>query len=253
MKNYVKILLMVAVAVIPWTQSTQAQDGAKPGPVEAFFCKMQSGKSMKDLVQVSERFSKWAKKNDPGYSAWILTPQFAQYMEVPQVIWLGSNTSGNDMGKGLDAWRASGGDIQEAFDSVISCGGHSVASSVEINAPDGSPGDGVVMFTQCNMAEGSDWSKAVAAHKKYSAAMRSMGAKNSNWLFFPMLGASSEVDFDYWGVATFNSYTDFFAAYEIYVNGGGWQKGMELMNGVADCSMVSPSVWDVKLVRQGDS
>ena len=80
-----------------------------------------------------------------------------------------------------------------------------------------------------------------------------MGAKNSNWLFFPMLGGSSEIDFDYWGVATFNSYTDFFAAYEIYVNGGGWQKGMELMNGVADCSMVSPSVWDVKLVRQGDS
>jgi len=254
MKHYVKILLMLAVAVIPWTQSIQAQEaGAKPGPVEAFFCNLQSGKSMKDLMQVTERFNKWANKNDPGYSAWILIPQFAQFTETPQVVWLGAHESGNNMGKGLDAWQASGNDIQEAFNSVMTCGIHSVASSVEINVPDGPPGDGVVMFTQCSFADGSDWTKAIAAHKKYSAAMRSMGAKNSNWLFFPMLGGLRDRDFDYWGVATFKSWTDFFAAYEIYVNGGGWKKGMELMNGVADCGVGSATAWDVKLVRQGDS
>ena len=208
---------------------------------------------MKDLMQVTERFNKWANKNDPGYSAWILTPQFAQFTETPQVVWLGAHESGNNMGKGLDAWQASGNDIQEAFNSVMTCGIHSVASSVEINVPDGPPGDGVVMFTQCSFADGSDWTKAIAAHKKYSAAMRSMGAKNSNWLFFPMLGGLRDRDFDYWGVATFKSWTDFFAAYEIYVNGGGWQKGMELMNGVADCGVGSATAWDVKLVRQGDS
>ena len=28
-------------------------------------------------------------KNDPDYSAWILTPRFGQFVELPQVVWLG--------------------------------------------------------------------------------------------------------------------------------------------------------------------
>lgn len=254
MKAFTTAVLMFTVAVTTWTQSTQAQEtSAKPAPIEAFFCNLQPGKDMKDLMQVAQRLSKWADKNDPDYSAWILTPQFGQFGELPQVVWLGSNPSGNAMGKGLDAWQATGDDIQEAFNSVMACGSHSLVSSVEINAPDGPPGDGVVMFTQCSIADGSDWSKAVGAHKKYSAAMRSLGAKNSNWMFFPMLGGMADRDFDYWGVATFNNWTDYFAAYELYVNGGGWQKGMEILNGVASCGQGTATVWDVKLVRQAAS
>jgi len=254
MKAYATAVFVFTMAVTTWVQPALAQEaGAKPGPIEAFYCNLQPGKSMKDLMQVAQRISKWADKNDPSYSAWILTPQFAQYGEVPQVIWLGSNPSGNQMGKGLDAWQASGDDIEEDFNSVVACGGHALASSVEINAPDGPPEDGVVMFTQCSIADGSDWSKAVGAHKKYSAAMRALGAKNSNWMFFPMIGGTTDRDFDYWGVSTFKSWTDYFAAYELYVNGGGWKKGMESLNGVASCEVGSPSVWDVKLVRQGAS
>jgi hypothetical protein len=201
-------------------------------------------------MQVAERFKQWADKSNPDYAAWILSPQFGQFEELPQVIWLGSNTSGNSMGKGLDAWQAGGKDIQAAFDSVVACDSHSVASSIEVNAPDGPPGDGVVMFTQCKIAEGSNWEKVVAGHKQYSAALRGMGAKNSNWVFFPMVGAPADSGFDYWGVATFKNWADYFAAYELYVSGGGWQKGMELMKGVASCGQGTATVWDVKLVRQ---
>jgi hypothetical protein len=254
MKAITTAVVVFTMALTTWAQSALAQEaGAKAGPVEAFYCNLQPGKSMKDLMQVAKSFNKWADKNDPGYSAWILTPQFAQFGEAPQVIWLGSNASGNEMGKAMDAWRSGGGDIQKDFDSVMSCGGHALASSIEINAPDGPPGDGVVMFTECSFADGSDWSKAVGAHKKYSAMMRSLGAKNSNWMFFPMLGGVADRDFDYWGVATFNNWTDYFAAYEMYVNGGGWKKGMEIMNGVASCGQGTASVWDVKLVRQAGS
>ena len=105
MKAIPTVVFVFTMAVTTWAQSALAQEaGAKPGPVEAFYCNLQPGKSMKDLMQVAQRFSKWADKNDPSYSAWILTPQFAQFGEVPQVIWLGSNPSGNQMGKGLDAW-----------------------------------------------------------------------------------------------------------------------------------------------------
>ena len=252
MNAITKAVLMCAIASASWTQTAQAQDDAsKPGPVEAFFCDYQPGKGMSDLMDVAKRFAKWADKNDPSYSAWILTPAYGQFTELPQVVWLGSNPSGNEMGKAQVTWRASGGDLQKAFDKVIACGAHSVASSVPISPPEGNPGDGVVMFTQCEIDDDSDWMKAIAAHKSYSAAMRGLGSKGSTWLFFPMIGGSADSDFDYWGVTTFKSWTDFFAGYELYVNGGGWKKGMEAMNGAASCDQGSPSVWDVKLVRDG--
>jgi hypothetical protein len=245
---------MLAITAVSWTQTALAQDeGAKPGPVEAFFCNYQPGKDMNDLMKVTQRFNKWADKNDPSYSAWILTPAYGQFTEIPQLIWLGSNPSGNEMGKAQKSWRANGGDLQKEFDSVIACGGHSVASSVQISAPDGPPGDGVVMFTQCSIDDGSDWMKAITAHKKYSASMRALGAKNSNWLFFPMIGGTADRDFDYWGVSTFSSWPDYFAAYELYVNGGGWKKGIEALSGAASCNQGSPTVWDVKLVRSAAS
>ena len=245
------VVFGITAVLFAWAPAALSQDGgAKPAPVEAFYCNLQPGKSMKDLMKVADSFSRWAGKNSPSYAAWILTPQFATFTDGPQFIWLGSHPSGNDMGKGMDAYQASGGDVREAFDEVIACGQHGLASSVEINAPDGSPEDGVVMFTECNIAEGGDWQKAIAAHKQYSSAMRALGAKNSNWMFFPMLGGSGDRDFDYWGVSTFSSWTDYFAAYELYVNGGGWQKGMEAMKGAANCAVGSASVWDVKMVHK---
>ena len=253
MKAITAVVAGLALAISVSMQSALAQEGNGSSPVEAFFCNMQEGKTMKDLMQVAGKFAKWADKNDPEYSAWILTPRFAQFAQGPQVVWLGSNPTGNSMGKGLDSWIASGNDLQEEFNRVMQCAGHGLASSVEINAPDGPPGDGVVMFSQCSLADGSDWSKAVGAHKKFSTAMRGLGAKGSNWLFFPMLGGEADRGFDYWGVSTFKSWTDYFAAYELYTNGGGWQKGMEAMKGVASCGQGTATVWDVKLVRQGAS
>ncbi len=251
MKIIRNIALATSVFATTWTSGALAQEeAAKPAPVEAFYCDLKPGMMMKDLMKVSERFSKWAKKHDPQYAAWILTPQFGEFAAGPQFIWLGSHPSGDVMGKGLDRWQADGGDIQEDFNSVMSCAAHGLATSVEVHAPDGPPEDGVVMFSECSIADGGDWNKAIAAHKQYAAAMRGLGAKNSNWMFFPMLGGSSERDFDYWAVSTFANWTQFFSAYEIYVNGGGWQKGMESLKGAASCARGSASVWDVKMVHK---
>lgn len=254
MKAITTAVLMFSVAVTTWTQSTQAQESsAKPAPVEAFYCNLQDGKSMKDVMQIGKRFSKWADKNISDYSAWILTPQFGLGAELPQFIWLGSNPNGNAFGKGLDAYQKTGGDLQKEFESIMDCSaGHVLASSVEINAPDGPPGDGVVMFAQCSFADGSNWQKAAKAHKTFSGEMRAMGAKGSNWMFFPMLGGGNP-EYDYLAVSTFKNWTDYGAAYEIYVTGGGWQKAMETYKGVTNCNQRPPTVWDVKLVRQGAS
>jgi len=251
MKKNLTAVLILVVAVIGWSALAQAQQSG-PAPLEAFYCNYQSGKSMKDLLPVAERFAKWADKNDSDYSAWLLTPQFGMFTQLPQVIWLGSNTNGGDFGKGMEAYEAAGGDDTFGFSKVVDCSmGHVLASSTEINAPEGIPGDGVVMFSQCKVSEGSDWSKVVAAHKTLSKSMRDMGAKNSNWLFYPMLGGGA-IDYDYLAVSTFNSWSDYFAAYQMYVDGA-WKKFVDTMKGVATCNNRTPTVWDVKLVRKGAS
>jgi hypothetical protein len=252
MKKHLATALIFTWAVLGSGQSALAEEARGPAPVEAFYCKFQPGKGMSDLMPVAQRQKEWSDKNDPNYSAWILTPQFGIAGQLPQVIWLGSAPNGNDFGNGMVAWQTTATDIQKAFNAVVDCSlGHVLASSVEINAPEGIPGDGVVMFSQCSMAEGSDWMKAVDAHKAVSTAMRGMGSKGSSWAFFPMLGGG-DLDFDYFAVSTFNSWADYFAAYELYVSGGGWQKFAQTMNGVTSCNDRTPTVWDVKLVRKGN-
>lgn len=248
MKKY-----LAAAFVFTATQfgQVQAQEAPPPAPIEAFYCNFHDGKSMKDLEPVATRLNNWAVENDPTYSAWILTPVFGIGKQLPQVVWLGSNPSGNAFGKGLSAWLSTGRDIQTAFDAVIDCGmGHFLASSVEINAPEGIPGDGAVMFSQCKLENGANPVKAIEAHRALSRDMRSLGARNSNWAFFPMLGGG-DIDFDYWGVSTFKSWQDYFDAYEIYVNGGGQQKFAQHLGGISNCNDPTPTVWNVKLVRKG--
>lgn len=250
MKTSIRTIMWLAAAILPFNELAHAQQGtAAAQPVEAFYCDMREGKGMKDLLAVADRFRKWADKHDDGYSAWILTPMFGQFGELPQVIWLGSNQSGDHMGKGLDAWLETGTDIQDAFDDVVTCNAHALASSTEVLAPDGPPADGVVMFTQCTLEEAGGLAGAVAAHTKAARAMRDLGAANSSWIFVPMLGGG-DPDFDYWSVATFEDWSSYFKAYELYVNGGGGQKMMQSLEGVANCSDVTPTVWNVKLVRR---
>jgi len=229
-------------------QSVQAQDG-KGVPVEFFACNWQDGKGMADLDKVTKKFSQWADKNDAGYSAWVLTPQFHSADLGFDVGWLGSWPSYGAFGKGQDTWMAGGqelaGDFAEVFDCTIS---HETATSVVINAPDGPPGDGVVLFTPCSVNEGKTPADAPAAHGKAAAAMKAMGSKAASWLFFPGMGTSA-TDFDYWSVLAFKNYSDLGASTEMYINGGGWQKVMGEIGSVARCD--SPSAFDAHLVRAG--
>ena len=78
--NLTAVLILV-VAVIGWSALAQAQQSG-PAPLEAFYCNYQSGKSMKDLLPVAERFAKWADKNDSDYSACRITSYNVCYTKL---------------------------------------------------------------------------------------------------------------------------------------------------------------------------
>lgn len=245
------VVAMLLALAVPWAQSAVAQDGAqKANPVEFFACNFQDGKGMADLNNVIEKFKAYADQNDVGYTAWTLTPQFTNDGDDAfDVGWLGAWPDGNAFGKSQDNWMTKGRDVAKAFGAVIDCSSrHEMASSMVINPPKAPPGNGVVMFYACSLGDGKSPNDAIAAAKKLTGAMTALGTDASSWLFFPGMGAGN-IDFDYWRVVAFNNYTELGAAVETYMNGGGWQKNMEIMGPVASCS--SPGVYDARLVRAG--
>jgi hypothetical protein len=247
--NMKKILavVMIFTACMGWMHPVQAQDG-KGVPVEFFACNWQDGKGMADLEKVGKKFSQWADKNDTGYSAWILTPQFHSAEVGFDVGWLGSWPSFNDFGKGQDTWMAGGRELGADFGEVIDCQSHGSATSAVVNAPDGPPDNGVVMFAQCTLQEGKSPTEALPAHRAAGKAMKAMGSKAASWLFFPGMG-SGDIDFHYWSVLAFKSYSDLGAASEMFFNGGGWEKVRGTLAPVSRCR--SPAVFDARLVRAG--
>lgn len=250
--NKLLTLVMAVMAVsMGWAQSALAeQDDSKGVPVEFFACNWQKGKDLGDLDKVAKKFVDWSEQNDSGYSAWILTPQFHDGLDF-DVAWMGSWPDSNAFGKSQDAWNAGGREIAADFDAVVDCSaGHQMATSVPVSAPDGPPGDGVVIFSACTLQEGKTPLEGLAAHKKVGAAMKGMGSKASSWLFYPGMG-SGDHDFHYWSVIAFNNYAELGAASELYINGGGWEKAMVLLGPVTSC--VSPTTFDAKLVRSGAS
>ncbi|KGE04629.1 hypothetical protein [Pseudohaliea rubra] len=222
-----------------------AQDAAPIQPVEMFYCDFRDDAAMKDLTRVAADFAKWAEKRG-DYSAWILTPQFRTTEATWQVGWLGSWTSGAAMGSGLDAYQAEGGELAAAFDEVITCSGHGLASSMEIHAPKGPPDNGAVWFSSCSLEGDATIADAMKAHAAYATGMREKGADaTQSWAFVPTLGGG-EPDFDYYHVAAWEKYADFGRGYDSYFNGGGMAIMQEATAGVVDCD--PPRIYDARLV-----
>ncbi len=247
MKKLCAVVTLLLAVSFSWAQAVYAQE-RKAVPVEFFACNWQDGKGMSDLAKVIEKFGEYADKNDSGYSAWALTPQFTNDPDGAfDVGWLGSWPDIASFGKSQDNWMAKGGDVAKDFAAVVDCSGrHELASSVVLNPPEQAPTDGVVMFYACTLNDGKTGEDAIAAGSKLAAAMKTLGSSPASWIFFPGLGAGN-IDFDYWRVIAFSNYADLAASAEVYLNGGGWKKTQEILGPVASCS--SPAVFDARLAR----
>jgi hypothetical protein len=224
----------------------QHEGAVKANPVEFWSCNFNDGKDMKDLDKPIAAFNKWAGQNNDEYVAWVMTPNTFGPGESIDVGWLGAWPDGNAYGRQQDAWAATGQRVFQDFNGVVTCNAHEMATSLPINAPDEPPGDGVVLFSKCNVAEGKTFNDAIAAHRSISARMGKGSGANS-WLFFPGSGSAQEGSAStYWLVLGFDNYTELGSAWEMYTNGGGYQQALDTLGGVTDCS--GTTTWNARLV-----
>ncbi|RLA59838.1 MAG: hypothetical protein DRR04_07365 [Gammaproteobacteria bacterium] len=246
-----KKLLLGGIAVcavsVGWGSSALAAEATvKATAVDFRACNFQSGKTMKDLDKVSAKFKQYANKNDFAYSAWTLTPQYHNGAEF-DVGWLGAWPSGDAYGLSMEKWVTTGQALQAEFDQVIDCGNHhELALSLPINAPEGTPTDGLLMIYKCTLEDGKTLGDAYAAHLEWGTAKKGMGFLDNSWMFQPAIGAG-DIDFDYYHAVVFYRYSDLGAGMELYANGGGMQRHDKILGGVSSCQ--TPSIYDALSVR----
>ena len=156
-------------------------------PVELYGCTLNEGKTIADLDELDARFKEWASKNNKDHSAWRIVPILRDSNEPFDVGYIGSWNTGSTMGAGMDAWT-SNRDLLLEYQETIECG-HTLSASMEINAPDGPPENGVVWFSSCKVQENASDALAIEAHTRMAGAMREMGNKGQSWLTMPELKA----------------------------------------------------------------
>ena len=150
----------------------------------------------------------------------------------------------------MEKWNSSGKTIAAEFNTVVDCSSrHEMAMSFPINAADGAPRDGVVLFYACTVNDGKTVADAYAAHLESGTAMKAMGSQGLSWFFQPALGAGP-IDFDYYWVVAFNRLAEMGATMDMYVNGGGMKKAMGILSKVSSCD--TATVFDALSVRYDD-
>jgi hypothetical protein len=250
MKKIIIAATTVYIMSVSWASSVLAlEQQVKQSPVDFRACNFRDGKSMKDLAEVNVKFRKYANKNDFAYSAWVLTPQYHAGAGF-DVGWLGAWPDSESFGLSMEKWNTVGNEVAADFDKVIDCSlRHEMASSLPINAPGGTPINGIAMFYQCSLNDGKTLQDAYAAHLESGDVMKGMGSLAMSWFYSPFLGAG-DIDYDYYHVVAFSRYADMGATMEMYANGGGQQAQRKILSRVSSCK--TPVVFDALSVRDGD-
>jgi len=249
MKALLSVLTLLATLFASGFTSAAQVIEAKARPVDFRACNFRDGKTMADLEKVNEKFRNYANKHDFSYSAWTLTPQYQNGIDF-DVGWLGSWPDGASYGASMEQWNSTGRDIAAEFNTVVDCSSrHEMAMSFPINAADGAPRDGVVLFYACTLNDGKTVADAYAAHLESGTAMKAMGSQGLSWFFQPALG-TGPIDFDYYWVVAFNRLAEMGATMDMYVNGGGMKKAMSILSKVSSCD--TATVFDALSVRYDD-
>jgi hypothetical protein len=250
MTKLLAILHVVFVVSIGWTQFVFAQQAPiKAAPVDFRACNFRDGQGMDDLDKISAKFREYANKNDFAYAAWTLTPQYHNGSDF-DVGWLGAWPDGVAFGVSMEKWNTTGRELQAEFNQVVDCSSrHEMAASLPINAPDGTPEDGVLMFYECTLHDGKTLDEAYASHLKAGMTMKALGSLAVSWMFQPAAGAG-DIDFDYYHVVGFYRYSDMGATMEMYANGGGKREQQKILGGISSCA--TPVIFDALSVRAYD-
>jgi hypothetical protein len=249
MRKYLATALVAGLVSTGWSSlGVAAEWTAQAAPVDFRSCNFREGKTLADLEKTGSKLREYAKEHDLNYSAWILLPQYHTGADY-DVGWLGAWPSGGAFGVSMERWIQEAVDLQEEFDKVIDCSArHEMAMSLPINAPEGTPEDGVLMFYACTVNDGKTVADAYKAHLEAGTMMKGRGSLAASWFFEPVMGAAIDHP-DYYHVVGFYRYSDMGATMDLYMKGGRAAQ-QQILSKTSSCE--TPVAFDAISVRARD-
>jgi hypothetical protein len=218
--------------------AAQDEDQAEPAfPVEIYSCSFNEGKGPKDTNAAAAKWNAWAdKRGMDDYSAWTLLPFYAGPNQDFDILWLGTASNAKSLGRAQDDWLANGAEVRAEFDSVSPCNAHGNFAAVQFKAPPdrGDAKTAVLSFSDCNMADGKNFSKDVApALGAWAKYRESHDSKAGMWVLFPAYGGGGE-EFDFKLVVSHANLEEQGSDWDQYSEAG-WQKAEEIFGDMLDC------------------
>jgi hypothetical protein len=228
--------LVCALAMGPALADSH-EDGLEPAtPLEMYACSYHDGMGPADLEKAVGAWNAWADKHElTDYSAWTLVPFYSGPEQDFDVLWLGGSAKAAALGRAQDLWLATGGEAMEGFNDLWACDTHANYATLQFKQPPEreNPGNVVVSFTDCNLADGMVFDDMVPGLMEWADYRESHGSTSGMWVLFPAYGGGGEA-FDFKFVAAWQNLEEQGADYDHY-NETGWEKGNELFQGKVSC------------------
>lgn len=224
------------------------REGPRFTPVEIYTCNYNEGKGSADLDKATDEWNKFMDKNEVGtYFAVTMTPEYFG-PDTFDFAWLGAWSSGEAMGGGTDLWHAKGGEFAAKFAAVADCDSHSNFATTMIKAPpgEGEPASMVLTFTDCTVNDGVDFPQVLEGSHAWAKYQEELGYGNGTWMMFPAFGGG-DAEYDFKLANSFENYAGVGKMYDLYGNGGGYQKHGELVGELFECNV--DRVYNAKVRR----
>lgn len=229
-------LIFTLGANVAQADSHEGEQLEPASPIELFTCKYNEGMGPADYDAAVEKFNDWADEQGlDDYTAWRLAPYYSGPEQEFDTIWLGGSPSSASMGRAQDAWLATGGKVQDAFNAVSTCDAHVNFATLQFKTPPKreNPGNVVISFTDCTMADGVKFDDLVSPLMAWAEYREGHGSSSGMWVLFPAYGGGGE-EFDFKFVASWQNLEEQGADYDQY-NQSGWEKANELFEDKVSC------------------
>ena len=238
-----KLISIVGLALLASAPALADHHAApRMSAIEGFFCNINDGKGMDDVMKVSAKWSDWASENfSSPYAAWVMAPVAANKQAFDyDYFWLGVSKNHSDLGTVGDEWIAKGGSMQKQFDKTVACENHIIFSSMEVKPLASREKPGFVQLSSCQFTENGNMASLMAADKKWSAWMDKNNVPGGIYRWFPGVGWSPNNQTDLFSVYTAESMAERGEAHDM-IMAGGLQAFEEIYGDVMACD--SPQLY----------
>lgn len=228
------IAVLVSVSGLADAQDEETQ--LRFWPSEIYICNYNDGMGPGDLDKAVDAWNKYSDEHDvEDYFAATFTPWYFG-ADTFDFGWLGGWSSGQAMGEGTDMWLAEGGEYAARLAAVATCGVHSNLATTTIKSPDGDshPDHRVMTFSDCSYVGGTTFEDVLSGLGAWAAYQAENNYGNGTRMMLPVFGGGDD-GFDYTIVESYESHTALGKMYDLYRNGGGYQKYGELLGDLVSC------------------